>query len=332
MTYVFIFTGEFGYEILNWNGTVRKWVQDNKKEDDTIIICSRQGLELMYEMADYYIDVSEIDAYSNSIADCYCSYIRDSHDNIIRNGQHQQDILSSIVQTIESSGITDATYIYSPIPTQLHNCVFGHGGIYDVGAPQGVLNLQNNIYKKFTADKSCKLDIETKLGISLDEPYILCQTAAREVVRRDMTIQDIDKFINLLSQKIPVICLGFDSGKKLDSKSIFNEFDSSSIHHYNVSSLNEQSCLIECASKCVFFTEGDFRSHIYLPPLFGKDVIAIAAKQIFEGFDDTSIKNAPIEFWNKNVWNFGGKIVPLYYETLQEQQVDDYSNIIDSLI
>ena len=87
MTYVFIFTGEFGYEILNWNGTVRKWVQDNKKEGDTIIICSRQGLELMYEMADYYIDISEIDAYANSIADCYCSYVRDSQDNIVRNGQ-----------------------------------------------------------------------------------------------------------------------------------------------------------------------------------------------------------------------------------------------------
>jgi hypothetical protein len=331
MTYVFIFTGEFGYEILNWNGVVRKWVQDNKKQEDTVIICSRQGLELIYEMADYYIDISEIPAYTNSIADCYCSYIRDDQDNIVRNGQHQQDILLSISQTIEASGISNATYIYSPQPTQLHNCVFGHGGIYDAGAPQGALNLQNNIFKKFDANLSHKQSIESEIGISLDEPFILCQTAARDIVRRDTTVQKIDNFIKLLSHKIPVICLGFDSGKKLDSTSTFNEFNSTQIHHYKVTSLDIQSCLIHYASKCVFFTEGDFRSHIYLPPLFGKDVLAIASKQIFEGFAGTSIKNAPIDFWNTNVWNFGGKIIPFYYESLQEQEEIEYSDIINSL-
>ena len=88
-TYVFIFTGEFGYELLNWNGVVRKWVSENKQPNDTIIICSRKGLELIYEMADYYIDISDIESYKNSIADCYCSFVRDESNNIIRDGWHQ---------------------------------------------------------------------------------------------------------------------------------------------------------------------------------------------------------------------------------------------------
>ena len=70
MTYVFIFTGEFGYELLSWNGVVRKWYHENYKEGDTVIIASRPGLDLIYEMADYYIDLSEIDAYNKCIADC----------------------------------------------------------------------------------------------------------------------------------------------------------------------------------------------------------------------------------------------------------------------
>ena len=49
MIYVFTFIGEFGYELLNWQGTLRKWVKENKKEGDEIVVCSRKGLDLMYE-------------------------------------------------------------------------------------------------------------------------------------------------------------------------------------------------------------------------------------------------------------------------------------------
>ena len=34
MKYVFTFIGEFGYEMMNWQGTIRKWALDNKKEGD----------------------------------------------------------------------------------------------------------------------------------------------------------------------------------------------------------------------------------------------------------------------------------------------------------
>ena len=56
MIYVFTFIGEFGYELLNWQGTLRKWVRENKKEGDEIVVCSRKGLDLMYESADYYLN------------------------------------------------------------------------------------------------------------------------------------------------------------------------------------------------------------------------------------------------------------------------------------
>ena len=66
MTYVFTFLGEFGYELLNWQGTIRKWSKLHKQPEDKIVICSRKGLEQLYEFADEYINISELDSYNNA--------------------------------------------------------------------------------------------------------------------------------------------------------------------------------------------------------------------------------------------------------------------------
>lgn len=335
MTYVFIFTGEFGYELLNWNGVVRKWVNANKTTNDTVVICSRHGLESIYEMADYYIDISDIDAYKNSIADCYCSYVRDENNKIIRNGKHQDDILYTIHATLTEAGFDNIEYVYSPIRRSIDGCIFGTGGIYGPERePIGRLDVNNNIYRKFEPVLSRQNDIETKLGISLDQPFILCQHGARSIVQRDKTILDVDEFIHTLALKYPVICLGFDSSKMLNSKSKFNETSSHNIHYYNTTSIEEQSCLISKSLERIFFSEGDFRSHIYVPPFYGKSVIAIATYDVFHNvsaYMQPGISNAPIEFWNANVWPFGPGIRRLYYEDLDNDKDNKYQNIIKLL-
>ena len=75
MNYVFTFIGEFGYELLNWQGVIRKWASVNKKEGDNIIICSRKGLDLLYDFADYYIDISDLKSLQTTVGDCYTSYV-----------------------------------------------------------------------------------------------------------------------------------------------------------------------------------------------------------------------------------------------------------------
>tara|TARA_R110002020_G_scaffold408908_2_gene618704 strand:- start:50 stop:1069 length:1020 start_codon:yes stop_codon:yes gene_type:complete len=337
MTYVFIFTGEFGYELLNWNGVVRKWCFENTTDKDTIVICSRPGMELIYEMADYYIDMSEIDAYNNSIADCYWSHVRDDNNHVVKYGPHQTEILSTIQALMEDSGLTNVKYIFSPQVEYMNGCTFGKGGLY---GPErldyGRLDVNNNLYRKFTADISCQSEIEEKIGISLDEPFILCQTAARNIVKRDKTKLEIDEFIKALSDKYPVICLGFDTGKFQDSKSSFNDISSKNIHYCNVSTLKEQSCLIKKSKHCVFFSEGDFRSHMYVPPFFGKSLTAVASKAILNPSPTDRVStepgksNAPLNFWNEHVWNFGGKIEPLYYEELASS--NNYDDIIKKII
>ena len=55
MIYVFTFIGEFGYEMFNWQGVIRKWAKKHKNPDDKIFIYSRQGLKSLYMHLYIYI-------------------------------------------------------------------------------------------------------------------------------------------------------------------------------------------------------------------------------------------------------------------------------------
>ena len=110
-----------------------------------------------------------------------------------------------------------------------------------------------------------------------------------------------------------VILLGFNSGKNTESHSEFKNVDN--CYEYQVDSYEEQSCLIHNATRCVFFTEGDFRSHTYIPPALGKDVYTIASKEVYQLH---SANDSTIKYWNENVFKFGGQIKPLVYEEIYE--------------
>jgi hypothetical protein len=62
----------------------------------------------------------------------------------------------------------------------------------------------------------------------------------------------------------------------------------------------------------------------------------VASKAIFEPAltDNVAAEpgktNAPLDFWNEHVWNFGGKIEPLYYEEISS--TNNYDAIIKKII
>ena len=55
---------------------------------------------------------------------------------------------------------------------------------------------------------------------------------------------------------------------------------------------------------CGHIAETYFRSHLYLPPMMGKDVHIIAPQDVW------NLHSAPYQFWNKNIFKFGGQIIP----------------------
>ena len=73
MNYAFVFLGEFGYELFNWQGLVRKFKSVCDPED-IIIIGGRTGMDIWYPYTDIFIDISEVPLYKASRAEGYIAH------------------------------------------------------------------------------------------------------------------------------------------------------------------------------------------------------------------------------------------------------------------
>jgi hypothetical protein len=322
MIYVFTFLGEFGYELLNWQGVIRKFSKTIDPADQ-IVCCSRSHLYPLYESASHYIDISEIDLFKNSKADGYfailanSSYVR-AKKNIIFDRRLRAFLKSFVYDHLPNRRAKwfpwlnheKIIFIFSSDKVIMNDCIFGcDPQLYGVeGSIYERLDLANNIYHKIEPDLRVRSEIENQIGLDLSQPFILLQTRNREAVVRSKTVIPKERLIRLLAKNSKVILLTFDTGRKLDS---YSHFDSSpNCIRYACKSFVEQACLIHFAQKCLFFTEGDFGSHIYVPPFMGKDVIAVAPRDVYE------LGTTPVEFWNRNVFRFGGQIIPKVSEDI----------------
>jgi len=314
MIYVFTFLGEFGYELFNWQGVIRK-LSKTLSPSDRIVCCSRSNVYPIYETASIYIDISEVELFKNSQACCYWAIVPGSSNPASwRNRAFDMRLKASLrafifdrLQVPKVGRIhwrANGKMVFSSSRTRLYGCTFGcdlrqlgeEGDIY-LG-----LDVQNNLYQKIQPDLRIRSQVERGVGFDLSEPYVLVQTRARPVIVRSRDTIPKDEFVGSLAEKGRVVLLSFNTGRMFDS---FSQFDSiPKCIHYDCRSFVEQACLVHFAKQCVFFTEGDFGSHIYVPPFMGKNVVAIAPRSIY------NLGTAPIDFWNRNVFLFGGQIIP----------------------
>lgn len=307
MIYIFTFTGEFGYELLNWRSAIKKF-KGTLRPNDKIICCSRKGLERIYDFSicDQYIDISELDQFINSEADQYqCLPVVDGAGTRRGAKEFQLDLekdVRNLVYDVTDVRNVDHQFIFSHNPTSRHGIQFGSGTIYSSPV------LSNNTYSRIQTDNfECKPLVEAKLGFRLDQNYTLIQTAYRNTVRRSTVELDHDKLFKHFEDDSKLVLLDFNTNRFNDS---FSKFNYANRNKISLDNFDEQACLIHFANQCIFLTEGDFRSHNYLPPLLGKDVVSVAPKDVL------SLPSAAIDFWNKNVFTFGGQIMPLEYEQL----------------
>ena len=307
MIYIFTFTGEFGYELLNWRSVIKKF-KDTLHPNDKIICCSRKGLERMYDFSicDQFIDISELEKFKNSEADQYqCLPVVDGSGT--RNGAHEfqleleQDVQQYVFSIIDLSEL-EHQFIFSHNPKSIRGIQFGGGTIYDTPV------LSNNTYTKISCDfsRELQLNLEEKLGFRLSTNYTLIQTAYRHTVRRSKVELDHEKLFEYFDAP-NIVLLDFNTNRFNDS---FSKFENDGKTVISLDNFDEQACLIHYATECIFLTEGDFRSHNYIPPLLGKDVVSVAPKDVL------NLPSSAIKFWNKNVFKFGGQIIPLEYEQI----------------
>lgn len=314
MTYAFVFTGEFGYELFNWQGVVRKWVSENKKPQDKIIICSRTGLNNIYDFADRYINISQVESYNNTVADCYRGYVWEEKKDldfddwpIIGSGPKYDKLVQQIENDIKNIVDEDVDrWVWSHTYENFNGLHFGLGGPGRGSIYSGAPFLGNNLYKKIIIPNlnEIKTKIQPNIPIDLDQPFILVQTGYRGgkgYTNKSKVKINHEKIFKDLNT--PILYLNFDSGRYWDSTSSFNKTS------YKCNNFDEQACLILLSEKCIFTTEGDFRSHTYIPPMLGKDVHVVTSKEVLR------LPSCSSRFWNENIFKFGGQMYTYEYES-----------------
>lgn len=354
MIYIFTFLGEFGYELLNWQGIIRKFSK-TISTSDKIICCSRANLYPLYEMADAFIDISEVKLFRRSTATGYGASFYPSIDHSFTFGRKlhfafhrrlkaklksfilkrlreiaQLESQLSWWEAVFKRGVArppsePCTFIFSSDKIQLNGCIFGYSrndskhDIYDL------LDLDNNVFQKIEPDFRVLHEIEEKIGWKLTEPFVLCQARRRNEIVPQLSKDTMpqNKLVDRLAQEVKVILLSFHTGRRLDSYSEFE--DSENSFRYLCQSFPEQACLIHFAKHCLFFTEGDFGSHIYVPPFLGKDVTVIAPWTVYQ------LGTTPIDFWNQNAFQFGGQIIPKVSEDVFSSK-ENMGRIADDIL
>jgi hypothetical protein len=313
MTHVFVFLGEFGYELLNWQGVVRKFLRLHP--EIPVICASRSGVEALYEGAEF-VDIGDVPKYRDSVATGYFARLPgeeqlDSEANLRLDAR----LRSAVKTKVGRSRLRPTRYVFSSEVTEIDRCVFGADRrLYGLPIAEGdiyyELDLSNNLYSKLRPALEHREALERRLDQSLDEPFIMVQTRKRatEVTRSERTL-DEGAIVEALQAALPVVLVDLATARAGDSHSTLARLPH--VKRVQISGLGDQSCLIHHAVSCVFLTEGDYGSHIYLPPLFGRDVWSVAARDVYE------LGTAPIELWNRGVFRFGGRIHPVVAEEIE---------------
>jgi hypothetical protein len=294
----FVFLGEFGYELLNWQGLVRTYSINNPSK--TIVALSRTSCGMLYTDHSKFISLDSNERYLKSVASGYFARSSIGRTNGIRDCLGAYLLRRSIITQIRQEMNTkNATVVFSDRCQLVDGIQFG-ASRFRFGLEQGHASIYDG--KALKHNKYVQLSTKQKLAIESD--YIFVMTARRSRIVRDNTILDVDSILNALSSIGNVVVGEFKTLRKDETEPIYNS--NSKIHRRSISNLEEQVNLIEHSKVCVFISEGDFRSHTYVPPMAGRDVFVVGSSGIF--------KNGDIEGWNRHVFEFGGQIIPLPVE------------------
>ena len=133
MIYIFTFLGEFGVELLNWQGVIRKFAQ-TISPTDKIVCCSRANLYPLYETAAAYIDISEVELFQQNRACGYwCFPTQSSVPNPIKlwaferrlKAQIKSFVLNQLRRTNKISANDSYRFIFSCDKLKINGCQFG---------------------------------------------------------------------------------------------------------------------------------------------------------------------------------------------------------------
>jgi hypothetical protein len=316
--YIFVFSGEFGYELINWQGRIRKFIEMNP--NIFVVVAGKSACEVLYrDFSHGYIPIDDCEMYKQSFADRYFAH---------KNGYNYRNIYSDFFDEIwaikfrfrlknfitqalnqEIIGNRKLNFIFSDVPKSIKGIKFGaprtmFARLFN-DVPQDIYldvpileNSYRNILENLTSGENSAADLIRKS----ERPIAMIQTATRVRINRVTNELDEEKFLEEFALHWEVILLEYESSRTSDTQGVFNTYKFRKIM---VKSLAEQLALLSKADICINFTHGDFRSNTYVPALAGFRSYVIT--------DNLTLKNSSIQLWNKSV--FDGEIIPIICES-----------------
>jgi hypothetical protein len=316
-TYVFVFTGEFGYELLNWQGRIRKF---SKETPDSRIICaSLKATKILYEDFSEFIALDESEIIKNGIADSYFlrypNFRRDGFWDVLTAYRRRRTLKKFIVQNFPRISLKNTKFIFSDQPNNLEGFLFGatrwaprinplrrrsFQEIYDN------IPVEENLFKELVPSETTLKEVGQKIKeLGITGSFIAIQNAERDTFLKRRRFEfSTSELFHEVSNSLPTLEISFRQVRETDTQSP----TASSEKVYVCRSLEEQAAVIRLSSFCIFFSSGDYRSLHYVPSFCGKDNYSISSSSI--------ISNSAIGLWNSKIFNFGGKIIPMTTESL----------------
>jgi len=316
-TFIFVFTGEFGYELLNWQGRIRKF---SAEHPGTKIVCaSTEATRLLYLDFAEFIPLDGSDVFNKGIADTYFlrhqSFKRDGLKDVITAFIRRKQMSKFIAGELAEMDLKNSRFIFSDKLTFVDGTQFGATRwaprfnllrkrnlqqIYD-GLPS-----EETQYIELIPRESVMREVKKRiLDMGITSPFVVVQNADRETFlkKRRFELPTRDLYSEI-SKQLPTVEISFRQIRRTDTQS--PSTDSNNV--YLCTSLEEQAAIIRLSSFCIFMSSGDFRSLHYVPSFCGRDNYSITSSSI--------ISNSAIGLWNAEVFMFGGKIIPMTAESL----------------
>lgn len=297
---VFVFLGEFGYELLDWQGRLRRYAR-TRTGGGALICAGRPGVDALYEFADAYLDVSACAAWqaSTSIQMTAMLNPRDYRDPA--NAAHLDTLKAEVAALVTDRIGGDHRLYFSCDRHRLGDVALGSGTAWIDTQIYDLLAHWENDYALIDAPEDTADTVLERAGVDPSEPFVLAQFREREGARPGTDLE-IAPFLKALRGVAPVRFIEFSSSRAQDSHS--RTPDDADVSPIPVQNLAEQGAVIRRAAHCVFFSTGDIGTHFYLPPFFDRDVTAVAPAACF------ALGTSPIELWNEAVFPGCGRIRP----------------------
>ena len=308
---IFVFLGEFGYELLNWQGQVRKISNENNA--NTIVAVSRESCAVLYKDCDFFICLEEYSLWRKSRADGYFARCldntRDGFLDYACAGILKWEIRLKIFLklTLQYKVYGFPKFYFSSNLNYISGIQFGCPRTFYRSSNQSI-RFNSDIYK--TKGKNLGTYMLPKLTNSkVDIPFekfILVMAATRKSHKIDEVSIQISEIIDTLLITANVILLNFESKREYDTQPV-NEIgiiafkQRNNFKEVSCTSLLDEMTYIEAAQLCLFITEGDLRSHTYLPPLLGRNVIVVCSASL-------QSKVPYVLEWNKSLFTDSGKM------------------------